>query len=134
MQSVCVCVRREEKCIMVKVKVQTKQDAHPRTYPAHTLTPSHHHPPAMDDNGLVSSLLLSAGHLIYQVDHPGSAGRSTILRPSHKVELFHNTRSAGQCLGRREEGGVEWKMRRYDSKTTCRRNGSVEAYFPIWFY
>ena len=61
----------------------------------------------MDDNGLVSSLLLSPGHLVYQVNHPGSASRSTILWPRHEVELFHNTGGAGQCLGRREKGDGE---------------------------
>ena len=71
----------------------------------------------MDDNGLVSSLLLSPGHLVYQVNHAGSASGSTILRPRHEVELFYNTGGAGQCLGRggrgeegeRREMGRRWE-------------------------
>ena len=84
--------------IKVKFKLVKQEAAHPPaltyplTHPPHTFPP---YTPAMDDNGLVSSLLLSPGHLVYQVNHAGSASGSTILWPRHEVKLLHNTGSAG---------------------------------------
>ena len=41
----------------------------------------------MNDNGLVSSLLLSSGHLLHEVDHASARLRRSVLWPGQKLEL-----------------------------------------------
>ena len=45
----------------------------------------------MDNNRLISSVLLSADDLINEINHPSSSTGSSTLRPGSEVELLNHT-------------------------------------------
>ena len=63
--------------------------------------------PAVNNDGLVSSLLLHTQDLVNQVNHPCPRFRSTVLRPGHKLEVVDHPRGRGALYRRGELRGGE---------------------------